>query len=368
MDEDLLEEGRRNLRDYFERQGYFEAGVKYADFADGRSGSRRPAAQGTQRRRSSGAEASADSSQAQNRPPLGAETITYQVMLGPRRRLVARTSFTGNHYFDNDLLRTRVRIQVSAFGSPGRFSAAQLRDDVTSITDLYQANGFREVQVTSNVEQSYHGKPRDFFVQFMITEGPQTRIAELKLEGNQALKDTELLRVIGSTSGQPFSDFNVATDRDNVLALYYNQGFSEARFQAEVENAPAGASGPRVNVIYKVEEGPQVRVAEVLFGGQEHAKAHVIQREIKIQGGTAAEPGRGSRDTARSGSTGLRIFNRVSIAPRRIQPAAILRRPWTSWCRKPSDTRSRTASAWRCSGWAMRRPGRWRSRCSSARG
>ena len=42
--------------------------------------------------------------------------------------------------------------------------------------------------------------------------------------------------MIGSTAGQPFSDFNVAGDRDNVLALYYNQGFPEAQFRSTVED------------------------------------------------------------------------------------------------------------------------------------
>ena len=48
-------------------------------------------------------------------------------------------------------------------------------------------------------------------------------------------KKTILLGVIGSTPGQPYSDFNVATDRDNILALYYNEGFPEARFTATAE-------------------------------------------------------------------------------------------------------------------------------------
>jgi hypothetical protein len=46
-------------------------------------------------------------------------------------------------------LRSRVHIQPAAFASPGRFSSGQLGDDVASIIGLYQANGFRQVQVKS---------------------------------------------------------------------------------------------------------------------------------------------------------------------------------------------------------------------------
>jgi outer membrane protein assembly factor BamA len=84
--------------------------------------------------------------------------------------------------------------------------------------------------------ENYHDKAGEVFVRFHIARVTQTRIASLTLQGNHALSDAELSRVIGSTPGQPFSDFNVAGDRDNVLALYYNQGFPEAQFQAKVVN------------------------------------------------------------------------------------------------------------------------------------
>jgi len=56
---------------------------------------------------------------------------------------------------------------------------------------------------------------------------------------------------LGSLPGQPFSDINVSSDRDNVLALYYNQGFRKATFTytSEPDNSPeaqaATANGKR---------------------------------------------------------------------------------------------------------------------------
>ena len=130
VDDDLLQEGRRNLRDYFQSQGYFDADVNYT------------------------------SSQAQTQTqarPSGEETITYEVNRGARQRLVG-ISFEGNHYFNDEILRSRVRIQPAGFDSPGRFSSAQLASDVASLTALYQANGFLHAQVKSELMQDYRGK------------------------------------------------------------------------------------------------------------------------------------------------------------------------------------------------------------------
>jgi outer membrane protein assembly complex protein YaeT len=288
VDEDLLQEGRRNLRDYLERQGYFDAEVDYTtseDPAEGQQGS--------------------------------TEVITYRVELGSHHRLVG-LAFSGNHYFRDDLLRGRIRIQPAAFASPGRFSSGQLTSDVASLTEVYQSNGFREVQVSSDLMDNYEGHTGDLFVTFRIQEGSQTRIAKLTLEGNHALNNDELSGVIGSTVGQPYSDQNVASDRDNVLALYYDQGFPNAQFHATVDNLPLQAgAGPGVNLTYEIEEGQQIRVAQVLVGGYEHTHPSVIVREIQLHSGGPLSESAVVETQRRLYNLG--IFSRVAIAPQNPQ-------------------------------------------------
>ena len=127
VDDDLLQEGRRNLRDYFQGTGYFDTDVNYTT---SEVAAKTPP--------DASAPATPETSAA---PNAGSETITYQIERGPRRRLVG-ISFAGNHYFNDEILRSRVRIQPAGFDSPGRFSSAQLASDVASLTDIYHANGF----------------------------------------------------------------------------------------------------------------------------------------------------------------------------------------------------------------------------------
>lgn len=284
VDEDLLQEGRRNLRDYLERRGYFDAEVDYTTSED------------------------PEEDQAGN-----TEVISYHVELGSRHRLVG-LAFSGNRYFGDNLLRGRIRVQPAAFASPGRFSSGQLTGDVASLTELYQSNGFQEVQVTSDLMDNYRGHPGDLFVTFRIAEGPQTRIANLMIEGNHALSSQELSNAIGSTVGQPYSDLNVASDRDNVLTLYYDQGFPNAQFHAVVDKVPAQpGEGPRVDLKYQIDEGEQIRVAQVLVGGYEHTHPSVIVREVQLHpGGPFSESA--VVETQRR-LYNLGIFSRVAIAP-----------------------------------------------------
>src|ERR1700722_4908175 len=113
VDEDLLQEGRRSLRDWFERAGYFDAQVSYTV-------SETPAGE------SHGALHQASS------------IVTYKINRGDHHRLV-NVEFTGNKYFDSELLRSRLKILPAAYASPGRYSTELLQDDVSSIRTLYDA-------------------------------------------------------------------------------------------------------------------------------------------------------------------------------------------------------------------------------------
>ena len=320
VDADLLEEGKKNLRERLEREGYFDAEVDY------KTDTREVKPERNGRR---GME----------------EVITYTVERGARHKLVG-IEITGNKYFDTELLKSRLQIFGGAFGSPGRFSRRLVESDTQSMRSLYQANGFLDAKVEQQVEDNYKGKKGDVFIRFQVQEGKQTRVASLSTEGIHAFKEEELMGVIGSTPGQPYSDFGVTTDRDNILALYFNEGFPEASFTATAERVPAEPPGQKadaamnsassqengkkkeekekeakpaieqadaVRLMYHIQEGPQTRVGRILISGYEHTRPGVIRREVHIKVGEPLREGDVVESQRRLYNLG--IFNRVTIEP-----------------------------------------------------
>lgn len=279
VDEDLLQEGRRNIRDYLQRAGYFNADVNVT------------------------------SREQKGRDGRDERVIVYEVNRGDRFRL-AGVGFVGNQYFSNNLLARRLQLQPASFESKGRFSQQLLRDDTDSIRALYLSNGFRDVQITSSVEDSYRGKKNNLFVTFHTVEGPQTRVADLKIEGDQAISTKDLLSVTGSTPGQPFSEAAIASDRNNILAMYYNDGFPEAHFDEDVQQGP----GPnQVRLVYHITEGTRIEVAKVLLTGYQYTRPGIIAREVAIKPEGPLREG-DIVDTQRR-LYNLGVFNRVQIAP-----------------------------------------------------
>ena len=301
MDPELLDEGKRNLRDRLERDGYFDATVSYTT-----------SEQKVQKKERAGQETE--------------EVITYTVKKGERHRL-ADIQITGNKYFDTELLESRLQIYEAAFGSRGRFSRRLVESDRQSMENLYRANGFEGATVDAQIVDNYKGAKGNLQVRFEVHEGEQTRVASLKIEGNQAFSDEEILGVVASSPGQPYSDFNVSTDRANILALYYNEGFPEADIQATIERMPnaenqsqPGSQGTpaaqglnEVRLVYRITEGPQTRVKRILIAGYKHTRPGIIRRQVSVQ---PDQPLRASEvvDTQRR-LYNLGIFNRVTVAP-----------------------------------------------------
>ena len=59
------------------------------------------------------------------------------------------------------------------------------------------------------------------------------------LEGAPESDLPYLHSVLQSTEGEPFSEANVAADRDSILSYYYNNGYPDAAFDWSADAGPA---------------------------------------------------------------------------------------------------------------------------------
>ena len=277
VDDDLLNEGRRNMRDYLQTKGYFDVTVEVE---------RRPV------------------------PEKNHLNIVYSIDPGVRHKLAA-VRLEGNKYFDTDTIRERIAIQpASIILSNGRFSQRLLADDLTVIKNLYQANGFLDVKVTADLQDDYQGRENQMAVAIKIEEGPQTLVNSLKVVGNNTFPPGRLTRLLSCTEGQPYSEPNVASDRDAVTYFYYNHGFPNVQFEAAA--SPVPGEPQRMQVTYTITEGEQVFVDRVLVSGREYTRAYVVNREMRIGDGDPLSQARMVDSQRRLYDLGL--FNQVDMA------------------------------------------------------
>jgi outer membrane protein assembly complex protein YaeT len=260
VDEDLLNEGNRRLRDYFQRLGYFDVKVEHAE---------------------------------QN-PAGGVVTISYSVVLGSRRR-VSKVSVAGNRYFDEATLEALLSVRAADhFDRHGAYSQALVSADVNALQAVYQNNGFSKMKVTpetvSGGKETTAGAPgsvrnptEPVAVIYHIDEGQQQHVGELHLDGAENSDQSKLLALMNTAPGQLFSPQNLAGDRDTLLTDYLSRGFDHV--QIEVEEQTEANDSAKVDVTFHIHEGQQIFVRKVLISGLHYTRPDTVARAITLHPG-----------------------------------------------------------------------------------
>jgi outer membrane protein assembly complex protein YaeT len=283
VDEDLLNEGRRNLTDYFQTKGYFDVKVSFT----------------------------------QKQVAPDKRQVIFHVDKGDRHKFVAlEINFIDlksdtTPYFRREDIREHMEMQpAGGWLNRGLFSQAILARDVAAIENLYTSNGFLQAKVTSEVTDNYQDQTGHIRVALNIAQGLQTTVGKLTIEGNTALSATEIRSLVGAQEGQPYSDATIINDQTEVMNAYANFGFPDVR--VDYASRPEPDDPTRVDVTYTITEGQQVFVNRILISGLHFTKPFVASREMKIVPGAPLSQLQ-MLDTQNS-LYGMGIFNEVDLA------------------------------------------------------
>jgi len=274
VDQGLLTEGRRNILEYVQGLGYFNAQVEFD----------------------------------QSQPAPDRTEIEYNVTLGARHK-VEGIEIAGNRFFDTATIRERMYMVPASFlrRRYGRYSERLLERDKEAIRDLYRGSGFREADVMSMVEES---RPERLEVKLQVVEGPQWFVNRLDLEGASEDDASHLQPLLESTAGQPFSETNVATDRESILSYYYNNGYPDANF--DWTQSPAEDEPNHVNLKYTVQPGKRQFVRGILVRGLEHTNPALVDSRITLSPGDPISQSRMGESQQKLYDLG--IFSKVQTA------------------------------------------------------
>jgi len=260
VDDDLLNEGNRRIRDYFQSLGYFDVKVEH---------------------------------QTTSSNP-GDVLVAYHVNLGNRRK-VERVSVAGNKYFNSSTLKEMLNVQASStLDRNGIYSQALVAADVAALEAAYQNNGFSEVKVTPEVSSGatdpssggVAGAGRlsaPVVVVYHVDEGRQQRVGSVRFEGNDHASAEALQRLINTEPGQLLSPRNLAGDRDALATDYLGRGFSQVR--VEVEEKTSAGDPATADVVFHITEGTQFFVRNVLMTGLHYTRTKTVEPAITLHPG-----------------------------------------------------------------------------------
>ena len=275
VDRDLVEEGQRNLTDYFQKKGFSDVKV---------------------------------TTQFEKQPDQ--ILVVYQIDRGTKHK-VGDIVFQGNYKLSTKELMEQVTVKKSHIWTHGRVSQKLLKQSAENMRALYRDRGYEDVKVTP---RTVDREPK-IDIAFNIEEGIQTVVEGVEIAGNQNLDSSLLAAPKGFQlrAGQPYSPRRLAEDRNRISANYLNRGYLNVDVKTTVK--PSTVDPHRVNVAYAITENQLVRIDQVVFLGQKQTKLPLIAKTAQLP--VEAPMRRQQLLEAESNLYDLGIFDWSSVGPRR---------------------------------------------------
>jgi outer membrane protein insertion porin family len=245
----------------------------------------------------------------------GVWVITYHVNPGQKLHLQT-VDFAGNQKLSNKELSKVITTSPSGgFSSflgtllrrPGGVTQKQLGADRDALESYYRVHGFSEVTIGTPVAKE--AADGAMTVTFPITEGAQTLVTAVKVEGNEQVSGGGLPK-LALKPGDPLNPQIVRDDLVTLQTFYGERGNSEVQVTPRFENTTDKTGSA---VTYVVAEGPRVVLDEVIVRGNTYTDQDVVLTKAGLKKGDPFSYRsilEAQRDLYRLG-----IFKRVEVQP-----------------------------------------------------
>ncbi len=278
----MLEEGKANLKEYLEENGYPEASITLLE----------------------------------SREPSGLRLLRYQVERG-RRVTVKEIQFRGNRAFTSAELLKSIQIQPARFLQKSVYSISKLDADVEALQSSYRAAGYLDATVVPLVETA--NKDEKLRITFECSEGGLAKTRSVTIPAGLSLPAAVVESRMRLKAGSPYSPSLAERDRQGILAIYYDRGFLQPVVTYSAE-------GPDANLTFAVKfeivEGTQSRIDRIVVLGKDATRDSVIQKRIKMKPDDPLSLGRMLETQQALYGTG--VFDLVRVAPQNPESGAAL--------------------------------------------
>jgi outer membrane protein insertion porin family len=251
IDDFTLEEGRRTLQDYAQREGYFFAEVT------------RPPS-----------------------PSAAAETVrlNYVVETGARYRLtdIDIEGVTAIPSQDlQDQMKSKEATIIPFFGlGRGVTSNEILRQDANLIQKRLRELGYRRSVIDVRRGVSVTGER--LLITFAVEQGPRTYVESIDVRGNNVLTSDELKERLVIGPLDPLLTSAVTQSADQLNAAYTTRGYANAEVISELVDLGMVDGQDRVRLYYSIYEGNRVRIRNVNTRGIAQTNLGRLERNFYL--------------------------------------------------------------------------------------
>ncbi len=201
--------------------------------------------------------------------------VVYVIVEGPRLR-IKKVRFEGNHSLPARKLKSKIKTKsYFPIFVKGRLDDTQLKQDEYALAAYYHDKGFLDARVFSITD--FNEEKTRATVTFMIEEGAQYRVAEIRFEGNTNFSHEKLIDEIKLEPGDVFTkDSRTLTER-SVKNTYGREGYIYTNVNIETEYTDR--EGEAIAVV-GIRENGKFDLGRVIIQGNHQSQDKVIRRDF----------------------------------------------------------------------------------------
>jgi len=205
--------------------------------------------------------------------------LTIEVDEGPRRK-VKKIRFEGNTAYSPTQLKKAMGQKqtwlLSFFTGRGKLDENQLRQDMSSLEELYRRKGYLDASAgPPDVEQQEDG----IVITIPIRPFEKYTVRSIEIEGNTLYPDSLLGTQVRLQVGGAAESHRIRGGSRRIRDYYNERGFSNTRVDEQVL---LSSEENQVDIVYTVREGRVATIRNVIIRGNTRTKDPVLRRELLI--------------------------------------------------------------------------------------
>ena len=228
---------------------------------------------------------------------------------------VKEIRFIGNHALSTDELKGAMLTQegslFSFLTSAGTYREEAFQRDEIVLQGLYFDIGYIYVKFGKPAIELSPDK-RYIYLTLTIDEGEPYDVGKIDVAGDLLVPREDLLRLVGTRSGDRFSKSKLQGDMNRLLDVYKDRGYAYANVTPDTAVDPEKKI---VDLTYTFQKGQPVTIERIEVVGNNKTRDKVVRREMRINEGDLYS-GSGVR-LSKARVTALGFFDNVEINQKR---------------------------------------------------
>ncbi len=212
--------------------------------------------------------------------PRNRVSIAIEIDEGDSAKIDGITILGNNIFSDEDLLDVMELSEgswLSFLSNDDQYSREKLQGDLENLESYYLDRGYLQFSIESS-QVSISRDRSSIFIAYIISEGPQYTINEVKIVGDMPINEEFTNPIINSQKDITYSQAQITQIEEIFTSLLGNEGYAFASVagQPDIDEEML-----EVDLSFVIDPGKRTYARKILFEGNEITQDNVLRREMR---------------------------------------------------------------------------------------